>query len=122
MCELCNNNAQLYKANRVVSLYLHICIQSSFCLHSGGPGNYPGFLQGGRERELLYRTYQTMKRKIQHDAINNQEDEDSSAYPVYYMSEENSDKRKKDLAGSDTDHLSIKDLENKEELAQSEQH
>ena len=63
-----------------------------------------------------------MKRKIQHDAINNQEDEDSSAYPIYYMSEENSDKMKKDLAGSDIDHLSIKDSENKEELAQSEHH
>jgi hypothetical protein len=63
-----------------------------------------------------------MKRKIQHEAINNQEDEDSSAYPIYYMREENSDKRKKDLAGSDTDHLSIKDSENKKDLAQSERH
>jgi hypothetical protein len=68
----------------------------------------------------IYRTYQIMKRKIQHDAINNQEDEDSSAYPIYYMSEENPDKKKNDLARKDINPLSTKDLENKKELAQSE--
>jgi hypothetical protein len=63
-----------------------------------------------------------MKRKIQHDAVNNQEDEDSSAYPIYYMSEENSDKKKKNLAGNHIKHLSINDSENKKELAESSQH
>jgi hypothetical protein len=35
-----------------------------------------------------------MKRKIQHDAVNNQEDEDSSAYPTNFRSDEAFDKRK----------------------------
>jgi len=30
---------------------------------------------------------QYMKRKIQHDAVNNQEDEDSSAYPTNFLSD-----------------------------------
>ena len=36
-----------------------------------------------------------MKRKIQHDAVNNQEDEDSSAYPLYFLHDESSEKKKK---------------------------
>jgi hypothetical protein len=38
---------------------------------------------------------QIVKRKIQHDAVNNQEDEDSSAYPMYSMSDGRSNKKKK---------------------------
>lgn len=34
-----------------------------------------------------------MKRKIQHDAVNNQEDEDSSAYPIYSLVDETSKKK-----------------------------
>ena len=36
-----------------------------------------------------------MKRKIQHDAINNQEDEDSSAYPIYPIDHESPEKKAK---------------------------
>ncbi len=35
-----------------------------------------------------------MKRKIQHDAVNNQEDEDSSAYPTNFPSDDVFNKRK----------------------------
>jgi len=35
---------------------------------------------------------QRMKRKVQHDAVNNQEDEDSSAYPIGYPGDQASDK------------------------------
>jgi hypothetical protein len=35
-----------------------------------------------------------MKRKIKHDAVNNQEDEDSSTYPTNFIADEAIDKRK----------------------------
>lgn len=36
----------------------------------------------------------SMKRKIQHDAVNNQEDEDSSSYPICFLSDQTFDKKK----------------------------
>jgi hypothetical protein len=36
-----------------------------------------------------------MKRKIQHDAVNKQEDEDSSTCPVFFLSDGGFDKKKK---------------------------
>lgn len=54
-----------------------------------------------------------MKRKIQHDAINNQEDEDSSAYPIYLLNDESFPKKKKGLVKSNIDFFSNKEFKNK---------
>jgi len=45
-----------------------------------------------------------MKRKIQHDAVNNQEDEDSSACPIRFLGDEVPDKEEK---GSDENNTTL---------------
>jgi len=57
-----------------------------------------------------------MKRKINHDAINNQEDEDSSAYPIYFTNEVVSNRRKKSLPREKVTFFRSKDLEDKIDL------
>jgi hypothetical protein len=59
-----------------------------------------------------------MKRKIQHDAINNQEDEDSSAYPLYFSSEDASAKKKKGAIRNGIHYFTDKSFKNKDELEQ----
>jgi hypothetical protein len=50
-----------------------------------------------------------MKRKIQHDAINNQEDEDSSAYPLYFPGDKMSNKKKREYIKGRTFYFFNKD-------------
>jgi hypothetical protein len=50
-----------------------------------------------------------MKRKIRHDAINNQEDEDSSAYPIYFPGDKISNKRKREYIKGKTFYFFNKD-------------
>jgi hypothetical protein len=50
-----------------------------------------------------------MKRKIQHDAINNQEDEDSSVYPIYFPGDKMSNKRKRQYIKGKTFYFFHKD-------------
>ena len=57
-----------------------------------------------------------MKRKIQHDAINNQEDEDSSAYPLYFSSVDTSTKKKKSGFRNGVHYFTDKVLKTKNEL------
>ena len=57
-----------------------------------------------------------MKRKIQHDAINNQEDEDSSAYPIYFLSNEIPPKKKKEFVRNIQILFIDQESKNKEDL------
>jgi hypothetical protein len=47
-----------------------------------------------------------MKRKIQHDAVNNQEDEDSCTYPIRYPGDGSIDKKKKRSGKNNVIHFS----------------
>jgi hypothetical protein len=55
-----------------------------------------------------------VKRKVQHDAVNNQEDEDSSAYPLYFINDGISNKKKKIPLENKTSPLFGKVAENKD--------
>jgi hypothetical protein len=57
-----------------------------------------------------------MKNKIQHDAVNNQEDEDSSAYPIYFHGEETSNYKKKEKLGRKTRFFSNKESKDIKEI------
>jgi hypothetical protein len=67
---------------------------------------------------FYYPIEQYMKRKIQHDAINNQEDEDSSAYPLYFPIVESLGKKKKDTISNVVHFFSTKILKGKDEVGQ----
>ena len=57
-----------------------------------------------------------MKKKIQHDAINNQEDEDSSAYPIYFLSDETFNKKKKEAVRNNIGYFSNEGSKNQDDL------
>ena len=52
------------------------------------------------------RTMQVMKRKIQHNAVNNQEDEDSCAYPICFPGTAPVDKKEDKPTENSSGHLS----------------
>jgi hypothetical protein len=55
-----------------------------------------------------------MKRKIQHDAVNNQEDEDSCTYPICFPGNASVDKKEDKSIGNSSDHLFNEKPTNKE--------
>jgi hypothetical protein len=57
-----------------------------------------------------------MKRKIQHNAVNNQEDEDSSTCPDCLMSDETSDNKENKPGENNATQFSSEASNNKEEL------
>jgi hypothetical protein len=57
-----------------------------------------------------------MKRKIQHDAVNNQEDEDSSTYPIGLLFDETSDKNGNKSVKNNVVYFSGKTSNDKDEL------
>jgi hypothetical protein len=57
-----------------------------------------------------------MKRKIQHNAVNNQEDEDSCAYPISIPSDVPLDKKEDNSIGESSGPLSSEGSSNKDEL------
>ena len=57
-----------------------------------------------------------MKRKIQHDAINNQEDEDSSAYPIYFLNDETPNKKKEESVRNNISYFSNEGSKNNDDL------
>jgi hypothetical protein len=61
-----------------------------------------------------------MKRKIQHNAVNNQEDEDSCAYPICFTSDAHVDKKEDKSAGEGSGHLFTDASSNKDELTSNQ--
>jgi hypothetical protein len=57
-----------------------------------------------------------MKRKIKHDAVNNQEDEDSCIYPTCFQSEAPVDKKEDKSMGESSGNLFNEASSNKGEL------
>jgi hypothetical protein len=57
-----------------------------------------------------------MKRRIQHDAVNNQEDEDSCTYPICLPSDEPFDKKEDISVENSTTHFFSDPSSNKNEL------
>ena len=56
-----------------------------------------------------------MKRKIKHDAVNNQEDEDSCTYPICFQSETPVDKKEDKSIGESSGNLFSEASSNKGE-------
>jgi len=59
---------------------------------------------------------QIMKRKIQHNAVNNQEDEDSCTYPICFPGDVPVDKKEDTSKGESSGHLLGEASGNKDEL------
>jgi hypothetical protein len=57
-----------------------------------------------------------MKRKIQHDAVNKQEDEDSCAYPICSTNNPPVDIKEDNFVGDSSDHLLSESPTNNDEL------
>jgi hypothetical protein len=60
-----------------------------------------------------------MKRKIKHDAVNNQEDEDSCTYPICFPSDAPADKKEDKSMGESSGHLFSEASSNNDELTSS---